>query len=130
MGHNLLAQSPFPLGCIKGLGPLGETICKASEEQPGTAGPGSTLFATIISLSIGIMTIVSFVWFLYQVFLGTISWIGSGGDKAKLQEAQKKLTNGFIGVILVISAIFIIKLIGTIFGVDFLDITGLINNLW
>jgi hypothetical protein len=123
---NLIAQTN--LGCIKGLGPLGETICE--ESQQGSAGPAPLLFTTIITLSIGIMTIVSFVWFLYQVFLGTISWIGAGGDKAKLQEAQKKITNGIVGVVLVISAIFIVKLIGTIFGVDFLDVTRLISNLW
>ena len=81
---NLIAQSQN-LGCIKGLGPLGEYICQDSIS--GTAGPGSSLLTKIISLSVGVMTIVAFIWFLYQFFLATISWISAGGEKAKIQEA-------------------------------------------
>lgn len=90
---------------------------------------GASLLTKFISTAIGIMTIIAFIWFIFQFFIGAISWLGSGGDKAKLQEAQKKITTAFIGLIIVISAIFLIKIFSVIFGIDFLNLTDLINTL-
>ncbi len=121
--NKLLAQTPMDLGTFKGLGPLGEPI--ATE-----ADPGASAFTNFISTAIGVMTIVAFIWFIIQLFIGAIGWLASGGDKAKLQEAQKKITTSVIGLTIVISAIFLIKIIGSIFGIDFLNLTELITNLY
>ena len=120
--NNLLAQTPKDLGPLKGLGPLGEFI--PTEEDPGT-----TVFTKFLSTFVGIMTVIAFIWFLYNIFMGAIAWIGSEGDKAKLQSAQKRITHAIVGLIVVISAIFLIKVIGTIFGINILDIGGIIQSL-
>lgn len=113
-----LAQATTP--CLQGIGPLGQ-LC-------GKESTAAQKFSDFISTTIGIMTIVAFIWFIFILFTGAISWLGSEGDKVKVQTAQKRITHGLVGVIFVISAIFLIKLIGAIFGIDFLDIVGLLNK--
>ena len=110
------------LGKIVGLGPLGNPV---TTEQD----PGASAFTKFISTTIGIMTIVAFIWFIFTLFTGAIAWLSSGGDKQKLQNAQKQITTGLTGLIIVISAIFLIKIVGTIFGIDILNIQNIILNL-
>lgn len=121
----VFAQSA--LGPFEGLGPLGEIVRSISSDNPSAA---SALFVKVLSNAVGVMTIVAFIWFLFQLFIGAIGWLSSEGEKAKLQEAQKKITNAIIGLIIVIAAIFLIKIIGTIFDIDMLDIQGLLNQIW
>jgi len=115
-------SSGLPLGKFEGLGPLGNPV--ATEQDPGASA-----FTNFITKTIGVMTVVAFIWFIFVLFTGAIGWLSSGGDKVKLQEAQKKITTGLIGLIIVISAIFLIKLIGNMFDIDILDLTTFITNL-
>jgi len=120
-------STPIPpgskgLGTFEGLGPLGNPI--ATPEDPGT----STL-TKFISTTIGIMTIVGIIWFIFVLFSGAIAWLSSGGDKQKLQNAQKQITTGLTGLIIVLSAIFLAKIAGSIFGMDLLNIQALIGKL-
>ena len=117
-----ITTSGFSLGNFKGLGPLGNPV--ATEQDPGASA-----FTNFITKTIGVMTVVAFIWFIFVLFTGAIGWLSSGGDKVKLQEAQKKITTGLIGLIIVISAIFLIKLIGNMFDIDILDLTTFITNL-
>jgi len=124
--HNLLAQGSAPtpknLGTFEGLGPLGKPT--ATLEDPGTSA-----FTNFLSTTVGLLTVVAIIWFLFNIFMGAIAWISSEGDKAKLQSAQKRITHAIVGLIVVISAIFLIKVIGTIFGINILDIGGIIQSL-
>lgn len=122
MAHNYLALS---LGKFEGIGPLGGE--GKMLEDPTTA---IFWFSKFISNTIGIMTIIAFIWFIFQLFIGSVAWLSSGGDKAKLQEAQKKITNAFIGLTIVIAAIFIVKLIEIILGIKILSISDLFLNIW
>jgi len=110
------------LGRFVGLGPLGSP--SATQQDPGASA-----LANFISTVIGVMTIIAFIWFIFQLFIGAVDWLSSGGDKARLQEAQKKITTSIIGLTIVISAIFLIKIIEVIFNINILDIATLIKNL-
>lgn len=110
------------LGRFVGLGPLGSPSTTQQD-------PGASALANFISTVIGVMTIIAFIWFIFQLFIGAVGWLSSGGDKARLQEAQKKITTSIIGLTIVISAIFLIKIIGVIFGIDILAIQDLIKSL-
>ena len=111
------------LGDFVGLCPLGNPV--ATKQDPGTSA-----FTNFISTAIGIMTIVAFIWFIFTLFTGAIAWLSSGGDKQKLQNAQKQITTGLTGLIIVIAAIFLIKLVEIIFGIKILSVADLILNLW
>jgi len=109
----LLAEGT-PLGKIggEGLGPFGG----------GFASGGEALAAItkIISSIIGIMTIAAGIWFIFQFLSGGISWITSGGEKGKLTEARDRITNAFVGLIIVVMGWAILALVGQFFGYNIL----------
>lgn len=78
-----------------------------------------TAITKIISSIIGVMTIAAGVWFLLQFIIGGFNMINAGGDKAKLQSSRDRLTNAFIGLIIVVASWAILSLASTFFGVDF-----------
>jgi hypothetical protein len=87
------------------------------------ATAGLTGVAKIVSTIIGVLTIAGGIWFLFQFIIGGFNWITSGGDKAKLQSARDRITNAFIGLVVLVGGWAILALAGHFFGVDFL-----INN--
>ena len=101
---NYLAQLDF--GQLKGFGPLGNP-----------EGSGINLFSRFISTTIGLMTIVAIIWFAFVLISGAIGMMGAGGDKQAMESARKRITSGLIGLVVVIAALFILDLVGTIFGI-------------
>lgn len=89
---------------------------------------GNTL-NTVISLIVAVMTVIAFIWFTIQFFIGALGIISAGGDKQKLADARAKITTGLIGLVIVIAAIFLIQLIGTILGIDILNPGGFVNSI-
>jgi hypothetical protein len=116
------------LGTLEGIGTLGgEGGGKRLLTNEVTA---ISIFVNIISSIIGVMTIIAIIWFTFVLLTGAISWLSSGGDKVKLQNAQKQITTGIIGLVLVLSATFLIDLIGSLIGFpNILSIGDLIKNL-
>ncbi len=117
---NLLAD--LKLGPITGKGPLG------LENDPTGSGAANT-FNKVLSTTIGVLSIVAFIFFTFQVITGAVGIITSAGDKAALENARTKITHGVIGVIVVIAAVFLIQLIGYLIGVDLLQGASNITNL-
>jgi len=91
-------------------------------------GAGESL-NSIISTVIAVMTVVAGIWFLFLLITGAFGIMNAGGDKQAVSDAQKRITTGFIGLVVVISALFIAGLIGTIFGINILDPGSIIDNL-
>lgn len=119
MDHNLLAQNPHDIGIFQGLGVLADF----SGESP------LVIFTKVISLIIGVMTVIAFLWFIFVLFIGAIAWLSSGGDKTKLQEAQKQITTGLTGLLIVIVALFIVRILETVLGINILDLFNILSSL-
>lgn len=102
-------------------------LATASLGQIGGSGLGPfadnpdpyTAVTKIVSSVIGVMTIAAGVWFLLQFIVGGFNIINAGGDKAKLQSSRDRLTNSFIGLIVVVAGWSILALASTFLGVDF-----------
>lgn len=111
----------FDQGNLKGFGPLG----LEQGQDPGD------IFNKFISNAIGLMTIIAFLWFIFLVIIGAIGIMSAGGDKNAIQTNTKKITNGLIGLVVLISAIALIQLIGKLFQIDnfILDPATAIKNL-
>lgn len=110
-------STPIPLGGIsgEGLGPFAKPDLFKGE------GGGLVALKAVtgaISKIIGLMTVAAAIWFLFQFLIGGISWMTAAGDKAKLQEAQSRLYNAFIGLVVVIAGWGILALAGQFFGYD------------
>lgn len=97
----------IPLGPqLQGVGPL------------GTSGPTADIqFESALSKIIGVMTVVAFVWFTFMLIFGAIRLLTSGGDKGAVEAARKQITTAVIGIVVVVAAIFIVSLIGSLLGI-------------
>lgn len=114
------------IGKFQGLGPLGDTLNWL------TQGPNEplSLLNKIISILIGIISAIAFIYFIFVFFTGGLSWVSSGGDPKSIEKAQKQITNGIVGLIVVVAAIFITQLLGSILGIDILNPLGFIIDIW
>ena len=100
-----------------------------ANEQIELRPPGK--FAALGELSIGgivsglirlILVIASLVFFFILV-VGGITWIASGGDKAKTEEARNRITAALVGLVIVFAAWAIVQLINVFFGIDIFSLT-------
>lgn len=72
----------------------------------------------------GLGVVVYFVW-------GSVDWIFSGGDKEKVSNARKKMTNAIIGLALLSLSFVIINIVGEVVGfnpLNNLQLRGLGDN--
>jgi len=90
---------------------------------------GVSTLSSVLSMAIGVMTIVGIIWFLFVFVTGAISIIGAGGDKQALETAKKKITTGIVGLVILIAATFIVDLIGAIFGIELLNLVDLFATI-
>ncbi len=120
---NYLFQIPLaPGGGFRGIGPLGL-------EGSATTG-AANVFTRFLSITIGIMTIVAIIWFIFLFIAGAYGIMSSGGDKQALEGARKKITTGLIGLVVTIAAIFIVNLVGNFIGIpNILDIEALLDRV-
>lgn len=66
---------------------------------------------SVIMILAGILVFVFLVW-------GGMEWILSGGDKTKVESAQKRITNALVGLAIIASSWALIKIISYFFGVQ------------
>lgn len=98
-------------------------------DQYFTEGGTGGRLATVISTIIGVLTAVAFIWFVFLLFMGAIQYLTSGGDPKGIEAATAKIRTALIGLVVVISAIFFIQLIGTVLGLDILNIQSVFVSL-
>lgn len=99
-----------PIGTFEGIGPLGL--------EGKTPADAPEIFAMIITNVVGFMTVIGGLWFLFQVLIAGFNWLGAGGDKQKLAEAQAKLTSGVVGFGVVALGIVLVRLVAALLKVD------------
>lgn len=110
--RNLIAQKEIDLGTLEApnIGPLGDV--GESAERAGD------LFNQIIASSVGLITLIAAIWFVFLIITGAYGIMSAGGDKTSIEGARTKITNGIIGFVVVIAGIFIVELIGSLLGYD------------
>lgn len=120
MPNKLLAASVH-LGNIEGVGPMGQpqlSIATLSMRLAGT-----------ISQIIGFLTILGGIWFLFQLIIAGYRWISAGGEKQAVQEAQKRIQNAILGLIIVIAAYTLTGVVGIFLGIDILGLEDLLQTI-
>ena len=120
--YNFLAQREVPIAPDGGLVGPGPTA-------PTTASGVGESIAHLVSVVIGLFTLVAGLWFLIQLILGGYTYMSAGGNKEKAQAASQKITQALTGLVIVILAIFVVNLLGYILNIDFLNIGEAIQNL-
>jgi hypothetical protein len=109
----LLAQAPVQIGTFEGIGPLGKI-----------GNSGSVVFGqfdNIVSTIVGVLTVSAGLWFIFQLLGGALQWLGSGGDKQAVQNAQKRIVSALTGLLIVVLSYALIAVISRIFGLYILS---------
>ena len=85
----------------------------------GSKTPGAGLAFYIANLWRATVTIGGLMVLLYIVW-GGLEWMLAGGDKAKIETAQHKITNSIVGLAILVGSYAIIKLIEGVFKINLL----------
>lgn len=112
----LISQSK-PLGDFQGLGGYQPEDLGGA----GNLGDSGEKFADLASNIIGFLTIAAGIAFLIYFAIGGLTWITSGGDKGKVDEAKSRMTSGAIGMIVIVSTYAIVWIVSKVLGLDILD---------
>jgi hypothetical protein len=120
LAKNVLAQSPVRLGPIDGLG--------AGNVNSDDILDYTLRLEDILSTVIGFLTIFGGIYFIINFIIGGINWSTAGGDMEKVQNAQKKMTNGAIGLIIIVASFSIIYIISSVLGLDILNLSNTITR--
>lgn len=98
-------------GSVDGLG----AFIPSGEDDVGTK------LTDLFSQSIGFLTVAAGLAFLIYFMLGGLQWITAGGDKGKVDAAKTQMTNGAIGMIIIVAAYGIVWIVGQVLGFDILN---------
>jgi len=82
--------------------------------------PYSNLSGLIDAL-IQLAFFVAGLFFFFTFLVAGIQWISAGGDPKALQAARGRMTNAVIGLIIVVAAFAITRIVEQVFGIS---ITG------
>jgi hypothetical protein len=96
-----------------------------------TSGADATSKAErIISQSIGILTLVAFIFFAFQIIFAGYSFISNSGDAKSIETNRKKLTEGILGLTIVVIALGISALLATLMGIDgIFNLNGMLTQM-
>jgi type IV secretion system pilin len=72
----------------------------------------------MVSGAISLVLIIVSLIFFFILVIGGLKWITSGGDEKRVAAARAQITNALIGLVIVFAAWAIMKLIGSVFGVN------------
>ena len=81
----------------------------------------TTQFDNIFTMIITFLTIVGGLTFLIYFIIGGLSWISAGGDAKKVDTAKSYLTNGAIGMIVIVASYSIIWVVSEVLGLNILQ---------
>jgi uncharacterized membrane protein YphA (DoxX/SURF4 family) len=100
---------------------LGTFKAPSSAFAPTTGAEAATTFERILSIAIGGFTLVAAIYFLFTLLVAAFSWMSAAGDQSKVQKARDTMTNGLIGLVVIIAAYAIIGVVSTMLGIDILN---------
>ncbi len=101
-------------------------------EGPGPAISDNPIegLDNIISTLVGFLSILAIIWFTIQTIFAGYKYLSSHGDKGKIEEAGRSITNNLLGLAIAVFAIFLVAFIGRILGLgNIMDLPTLFNNL-
>lgn len=83
-----------------------------------TSLSGTEFVSRLISVAITVGFTIGAIVFIFQLLTGGLAWMNSGGDKAAVEGAQKKITSAAIGLLVLFSLFVILSIVDSIFGIN------------
>jgi uncharacterized membrane protein YsdA (DUF1294 family) len=98
--------------------------------ETGATSNAGPLLSSFVSRAIGVITVIAIIWFVFILVSGAISLMSAGADKGAAEGARKRISNGLLGLIVLISGIFVARFVGAFLGIaDFINPAILIENI-
>lgn len=72
----------------------------------------------ILNILLGIIFFIAGLLMFFNLVLGGIQWISSGGDAKALDAARGRITNSIIGLIIVVAAFATALILEQVFGIN------------
>jgi|SRR5579872_6210949 len=114
--------APAITGIIAMSIPTGVFAATANSIVPTSLNSVSNIdVVQIIRAIIQFILIVAFVLAFIFLLIGGIRWITAGGDEKGVEKARGMITAALIGLVVVLIAFALIKLVETFFGVSIID---------
>lgn len=107
----LLADIPGTFGKIVPPSPIATFL---GSDKTGAGG-----ISAFLSNLITLIYSVAFIVLIFMILWGAFDWLTSEGDKEKLQNAQKKIINAVVGIVLFAIAFAVIQVLGKFTGFTF-----------
>lgn len=71
---------------------------------------------------IRMLFIVSAIWSFVMLLIGGFEYVSAGGEKDKVSNAMKRITNALIGIIILLCGYAVFRLINLVFGINLLNL--------
>lgn len=84
---------------------------------------GMTFLQSALRTGISLAFVIGGLVFFFLLFTGAIKWMTAGGDKGRLEGAQKQITHALVGLAILFLSFAIIGLMEHLFGIDLLKIS-------
>jgi len=114
---SLIAQANFGQGFQP---PGGRNATFVPVDLTSSVGVLST-GQNIISFILTFVTIFAGIIFLFQFLRGALAWISAGGEQKKISDARDMITQGVVGLVVIIASYAILGVISTVLGLDLLN---------
>ena len=75
-------------------------------------------FNNVIQAIFTVFFIVAVLYFIWHVIMAGYRLMDARGDTKKLEDSQTDLTNAFIGITIIFSIFALLKVLGTVFGLE------------
>jgi hypothetical protein len=86
-----------------------------------TGGDQNNLIKTIFTNVITLFFTVGALGFTIMIIWGAVDWILSGGDKEKVANARKRITQAIVGLVVLSLSFVIMLVVGQILSIDALQ---------
>ena len=108
-----------------------------ADNQYSLTGPGiapdsnsSSQLEDIISMVLGALTIFAVIYFALQIIFSGYAFLSSQGDTEKLATARKRLTNGILGLTIVVIAFGASAFLARLLGLgDIFNLSEIIDSI-
>lgn len=113
-------------------GRLGDFKAPSAAFAPSVEPTGVEAASTlehIASMAIGGITLVAAVYFMFVLIIAGFTWLSSAGESGKLENARNMMTNGIVGLVIIIASYALIGAIGSMLGINILRFGELLLNL-
>jgi cytochrome bd-type quinol oxidase subunit 2 len=81
---------------------------------------GPLVLHSVLTGLISLMLTGGVVVFIFYFLYGALTWIMSEGEEAKVKDARQRVTHSLIGLFVLFLIFVILKLVGTVFGLEWL----------